>query len=682
MLNSITPFQNNSQKENSQSNSQHEDINNSQYDNDDIRNEEINDDSYEDENEEYDDEMYKEIEEESSFENEINPSTIEKILKRGVGGSGREIKKTISKSSLGHKNKNFKWSKEEDELLSTLVEEFKGRSWKKISCHMPGRTPIQCLHRWTKILKPGLVKGPWTSDEDKMLINYVNYYGAHDFSECSKIIQGRNNKQCRERWFNVLNPKVIKGEWSLEEDYLIFRLYTKFGGKWIKFIPLFNGLRAENSIKNRFYSTIRRFNTVLRKKRKEIESEKVKIETIFNDFKSQIIDKYKIKSEDELKAFEKSNLGFDGSLDETKRDTREIFINDSTNKEKLGTSYSFHAIPNQTSSQTSSNLADAKFFHTQQQQSESKFNTSKGNFTSTNQISFKTNKQIKSIGNNNNFCQRKSTFTEFGIREPIRDSGLKGKISKTPFLKGKPLLTSNDNISQISLVDQITSTEKDSQMENTNTSEVTPKIRKRKQSGNASPLIISNFQNTKKAMTPNITFTRYNPNNFFVESLKNLNINDLEMQIMNDYNNKNFSFYDEQTKIIDLKLDKLNENYPFLSFKLDCDSNNNQNLNMMSLSDLSITTMLSDNPNLSYIVSQINELEKYILATKEEIYEILSSNDKKLSAFKRLLNTHNENLFGNGNDKFMLNSNEMFEDVPFHIKSDNSLFSLSDIQFV
>ena len=38
---------------------------------------------------------------------------------------------------------------------------------------MNGRTPIQCLHRWTKILKPGLVKGPWTPEEDLLLMEWV-----------------------------------------------------------------------------------------------------------------------------------------------------------------------------------------------------------------------------------------------------------------------------------------------------------------------------------------------------------------------------------------------------------------------------------------------------------------------------------------------------------------------------
>ena len=49
---------------------------------------------------------------------------------------------------------------------------------------------------------------------------------------------------------------------------------------------------------------------------------------------------------------------------------------------------------------------------------------------------------------------------------------------------------------------------------------------------------------------------------------------------MKDYNNKNTSFYDKQTIIINLKLE-------FLSFKLDCDSNNNQNLSPMSLNEIS-----------------------------------------------------------------------------------------------
>lgn len=51
-----------------------------------------------------------------------------------------------------------KWTEEEDALLRQAVNEFGGRSWKKIALRLNGRTDVQCLHRWQKVLKPGLIK--------------------------------------------------------------------------------------------------------------------------------------------------------------------------------------------------------------------------------------------------------------------------------------------------------------------------------------------------------------------------------------------------------------------------------------------------------------------------------------------------------------------------------------------
>jgi len=56
------------------------------------------------------------------------------------------------------------WTAEEDELLRVAVHQYGGRNWKKISDQIPDRTDVQCLHRWQKVLRPGLVKGPWTPD--------------------------------------------------------------------------------------------------------------------------------------------------------------------------------------------------------------------------------------------------------------------------------------------------------------------------------------------------------------------------------------------------------------------------------------------------------------------------------------------------------------------------------------
>jgi hypothetical protein len=54
-----------------------------------------------------------------------------------------------------------KWVEAEDELLRVAIREFGEAHWVPISKEV-GRTPIQCLHRWRKVLKPGLIKGPWS----------------------------------------------------------------------------------------------------------------------------------------------------------------------------------------------------------------------------------------------------------------------------------------------------------------------------------------------------------------------------------------------------------------------------------------------------------------------------------------------------------------------------------------
>ena len=47
------------------------------------------------------------------------------------------------------------------ELLRRAVEAHKGKSWKRGAEYFEGRTDVQCLHRWHKVLNPELVKGPW-----------------------------------------------------------------------------------------------------------------------------------------------------------------------------------------------------------------------------------------------------------------------------------------------------------------------------------------------------------------------------------------------------------------------------------------------------------------------------------------------------------------------------------------
>ena len=62
-------------------------------------------------------------------------------------------------------NKRY-WNEEEDKKLTELVNEYGAKNWKKIAQHLPHRTDVQCLHRWQKVLNPMMVKGPWSREED------------------------------------------------------------------------------------------------------------------------------------------------------------------------------------------------------------------------------------------------------------------------------------------------------------------------------------------------------------------------------------------------------------------------------------------------------------------------------------------------------------------------------------
>jgi hypothetical protein len=176
--------------------------------------------------------------------------------------------------------KHGKWSEAEDSLLRLAIGCFGEKHWNQISCRVPGRSPIQCLHRWTKILKPGLVKGAWKDAEDDTLRHWVLLNGPQRWSHCSKLIPGRSGKQCRERWFNNLDPNIVKGQWTDSEDRLIFDLYRKEGPKWSLIAQALPG-RTENSIKNRFYSSLRKVrNDEIRNKKQEQNRESEEMELV------------------------------------------------------------------------------------------------------------------------------------------------------------------------------------------------------------------------------------------------------------------------------------------------------------------------------------------------------------------------------------------------------------------
>lgn len=152
------------------------------------------------------------------------------------------------------------WSLPEDSKLMSLVSKFGEFNWLRISQSMGPRSSSECQNRWNFHLKQTVKKGGWTQEEDALLKKWISENGPNDWTRCSELITGRNGKQCRERWVNILDPRVMTGDWSTEDQVRIFQLMKQYKTSWSKISSSLSG-RTENSIKNYFYSTMRRIDS-------------------------------------------------------------------------------------------------------------------------------------------------------------------------------------------------------------------------------------------------------------------------------------------------------------------------------------------------------------------------------------------------------------------------------------
>ena len=144
-----------------------------------------------------------------------------------------------------------KWTPSEDLILKRAILYYGPKNWQQISYCLEGRNNSQCFHRWMKGINPKIKRLKWSFEEDLTLVIALKIYGDHKWSKISHHIDSRTDIQCRERYCNILDPKLSEVRWSSEEDVKLTYLYSKYGNKWSLIAKIF-GDRTDNTCWRRF----------------------------------------------------------------------------------------------------------------------------------------------------------------------------------------------------------------------------------------------------------------------------------------------------------------------------------------------------------------------------------------------------------------------------------------------
>ncbi|GLT67106.1 hypothetical protein SLA2020_394370 [Shorea laevis] len=109
-----------------------------------------------------------------------------------------------------------------------------------------------------KMVQEEIRKGPWTEQEDILLVNFVHVFGDRRWDFIAKVSGlTRTGKSCRLRWVNYLHPGLKRGKMTPQEERLVLELHAKWGNRWSRIARKLPG-RTDNEIKNYWRTHMRK----------------------------------------------------------------------------------------------------------------------------------------------------------------------------------------------------------------------------------------------------------------------------------------------------------------------------------------------------------------------------------------------------------------------------------------
>ena len=84
-----------------------------------------------------------------------------------------------------------------------------------------------------------LIKGGvWKNTEDEILKAAVMKYGLNQWARISSLLTRKSAKQCKARWYEWLDPAIVKTEWTREEDEKLLHLAKLMPTQWRTIAPI------------------------------------------------------------------------------------------------------------------------------------------------------------------------------------------------------------------------------------------------------------------------------------------------------------------------------------------------------------------------------------------------------------------------------------------------------------
>ncbi|CAI2365349.1 unnamed protein product [Moneuplotes crassus] len=183
---------------------------------------------------------------------EANPGNEMEALRNLAMTGPRKLLELYKRHKEIEGSHEVEWTDEEREKLKSLILKYGERTnWFQISMNFDNKNSYHCFLEYKKMQDNNIKKGKWSVEEDIRLSVSLKVYGEKNWALIAKSVPNRTDVQCRERYCNILDPRIHHSDWTEEEDERLRNAYEINPDKWSK-IATSVSTRTDNQCRRRW----------------------------------------------------------------------------------------------------------------------------------------------------------------------------------------------------------------------------------------------------------------------------------------------------------------------------------------------------------------------------------------------------------------------------------------------